>query len=123
MKTILIADDEFDLTGTLRAILEGEGYAVEVCSDGRSTLERLRAHKPDLLVMDVMMPLMSGYEVLKVMKQTSGLDGVPVVLMSAAPARVKPADFRWDEFLRKPFTLEAIVRTVAGLVGEPGGGK
>ena len=119
MKTVLVADDEFDLAGTLRAILEGEGYAVEVCTDGRATLERLRERKPDLLLMDVMMPRMSGYEVLQVMRQTPGLDGIPVVLMSAAPARVPQADFRWDGFLRKPFTLDALLQALAGLMDKP----
>lgn len=122
MKTILIADDEFDLAGTLRAILRGEGYAADVCADGRETLARLKAAAPDLLLMDVMMPLASGYDVLRAMKQTPGLDGVPVVLMSAAPTRVRQADFGWDEFLRKPFTLDAVVRTVARLIGKPGAG-
>ena len=119
MKTVLVADDEFDLAETLRAILAGEGYAAEVCSDGRSTLARLREHKPDLLLMDVMMPLLSGYEVLRALRQDPGLDGIPVVLMSAAPARVKPTDFRWDGFLRKPFTLQALLETVARLIGQP----
>ena len=119
MKTVLIADDEFDLAGTLCAILRGEGYAAEVCSDGCETLDRLKARKPDLLLMDVMMPRMSGYEVLGVMKQTPGLDGIPVVLMSAAPARVRQTDFKWDEFLRKPFTLDAVVQAVARLIGRP----
>jgi CheY-like chemotaxis protein len=54
--------------------------------------------------MDVMMPVMSGYDVLRVMKQTPGLDGIPVVLMSVAPARVRQGDYRWDEFQRTPFT-------------------
>jgi CheY-like chemotaxis protein len=122
MKTVLIADDEFDLAGTLQAILQGEGYAAQVCSDGRETLGQLIAQQPDLLLMDVMMPRMSGYEILKVMKQTPGLDGVPVILMSAAPAWVKQSDFRWDEFLRKPFTLDSVVRVVARLIGKPGAG-
>ncbi|VTR92781.1 response regulator : Uncharacterized protein OS=Cystobacter violaceus Cb vi76 GN=Q664_38145 PE=4 SV=1: Response_reg [Gemmata massiliana] len=119
MKTILIVDDEFDLTGTLQAILRGEGYAAEVCSDGRETLDRIKASRPDLLLMDVMMPRMSGYEVLKAMKRTPGLDGIPVVLMSAAPLRVKPADYTWAAFLLKPFTLDAVLRAVEEQVGKP----
>ncbi len=119
MKTILIADDEFDLSGTLKAILEGEGYAAQVCANGRETLDRLKASKPDLLLMDVMMPRMSGYEVLKVMRQTAGLDAIPVVLMSAAPLRVKSADCRWEGFLLKPFTLDAVLQAIGDLVGKP----
>lgn len=118
MKTILIADDEFDLTSTLKAILEGEGYATEVCSDGREALDRLKANAPDLLLMDVMMPRMSGYEVLKVIRETPLLNAVPVVLMSAAPLRVKAADCRWEAFLLKPFTLGAVLRAVGDIIGK-----
>lgn len=117
MKTVLVADDEFDLAGTLQAILKGEGYATETCADGRTALELLRSHKPDLILMDVMMPLMSGYDVLKVMKKTPSLEGIKVILMSAAPTRVAPQEFRWDVFLRKPFTLNAVVDTVVQLIG------
>jgi CheY-like chemotaxis protein len=119
MKAVLVADDEFDLAETLQAILQGEGYSTDTCSDGRSTLEAIKQKRPDLLLMDVMMPLMSGYEVLKVMKQTPGMDSIPVVLMSAAATRLNPADFRWDGFLKKPFTLDTILKTVEGLIGSP----
>lgn len=121
MKTILIADDEFDLTGTLKAILQGEGYEAVVCADGREALARLGECKPDLLLMDVMMPRMSGYEVLKAMKRTPGLEGIPVVLMSAAPLGVKTADCRAEAFLLKPFTLDAVLRAVGQLIGKPAG--
>ena len=78
MKTILVIDDEFDLASTLRAILEGDGYRVETCSNGREALERLRGGpRPDLVLTDVMMPLVSGFEVLHTMRQTDGLKEVP----------------------------------------------
>lgn len=118
-KTILVVDDEFDLVGTLRSILEGEGYATESCTDGRATLSRLDAHRPDLLLMDVMLPLLSGLEVLRTMKATPGLDGIPVVLMSAVHPGVKRQEYRWDAFLRKPFGLEDLLRTVRALAGPP----
>jgi CheY-like chemotaxis protein len=121
MKTILVVDDEFDLAGTLRAILEGEGYGAECCSNGRTALERLGAFKPDLLLMDVMLPFLSGLEVLRTMKETPGLDGIPVVLMSSAAPGVKQRDYRWDAFLRKPFGLEELLRTVREFAGPPGG--
>lgn len=120
MKTIFVVDDEFDLTGTLRSILEGEGYSTESCSNGRVALDRLRTLKPDLLLMDVMLPLLSGLEVLRTMKETPGLEGIPVILMSSVPPGVNQKDYRWDAFLRKPFGLEDLLRTVRKFVGDPG---
>jgi CheY-like chemotaxis protein len=119
MKTILVVDDEFDLVGTLRAILEGEGYRAEGCSNGRAALDRLKADKPDMLLIDVMLPFVSGLEVLRVMKATPGLDGIPVVLMSSVPPGVKQKDYRWDAFLRKPFGLQDLIRVVREYAGEP----
>ena len=119
MKLVLVVDDEFDLSNTLRAILEGEGYHVETSADGRDALERLKASPPDLVLMDVMMPLLSGLEVLQVMRRTPGLDGVPVILMSVITPSVKRSDYEWQAFLKKPFTLQSLVKTVHQLIGEP----
>ena len=118
MKTVLVVDDEFDLSSTLQAVLQGEGYHTETCADGHEALERLKAHRPDLVLMDVMMPLVSGFEVLKVMKQTPGLDGIPVVLMSSVQPGVRRHDYPWQAFLRKPFTLEALLKTVQQMIGK-----
>jgi CheY-like chemotaxis protein len=120
MKTVLVADDEFDLTRTLRAILEGEGYRVETCDDGRQVLESLQGPKPDLVLLDVMMPALSGLDVLRHLKQTPGLDGIPVVLMSSVPPKVRREDYRWDAFLRKPFTIEALLEVVRARSGGAG---
>ncbi len=119
MKTILVADDEFDLARTLEAILEGEGYRVETCGNGRQVLECLKGHAADLVLLDVMMPAMSGLEVLRAMRAAPELDSVPVVLMSAVLPKVSREDYRWDVFLRKPFSIEALMKTVEGLIGKP----
>jgi CheY-like chemotaxis protein len=106
MKTILVVDDEFDMTGTLRAILEGEGYRVETCADGREALDRVSVARPDLIIMDVMMPVLSGFEVLLAMRRTSGLETIPVILMSSVMLGVKRDEYRWQAYLRKPFRLD-----------------
>jgi DNA-binding response OmpR family regulator len=120
MKTILVVDDEFDLTGTLRAILESEGYRADTCSNGKEALEHLRNATPDLVFMDVMMPVLSGFEVLQEMRRTDELERVPVVLMSAVAPGVKQSDFGWQAFLRKPFSLQTLVAMVEGLIGKAG---
>lgn len=120
MKTVFVVDDEFDLTATLRAILEGEGYRAETCANGKEALRRLEAGPPDLVIMDVMMPLLSGLEVLRAMRLLPGLASVPVVLMSCAPPAVRQEDYGWQALLRKPFTLPALLATVEGLIGKAG---
>ena|SRR5579883_707045 len=117
MKTILVADDEFDLTGTLRAILEGEGYRVETCSNGREALEHMRAAAPDLVFLDVMMPVLGGVEALKAMRQVPALEAVPVVLMHAVPQTLPP-DLPYQAFLRKPFSLDDLLATVERQFGK-----
>lgn len=118
MKTVLVADDEFDLARTLQAILEGEGYRVETFGNGREIMARLQQQKPALVLLDVMMPAMSGLEVLREMKSAPALGDIPVVLMSAAPPTVRRGDYSWDTFLRKPFTIEALIDVVERLIGK-----
>lgn len=119
MKTVLVVEDEYDLLATLRAILEEEGYATQTCSDGREALERLRAQRPDLLLMDRMLPRLSGDDVARIIAEEPAFDGIPIVLMSAAP----PGDGRptghGRAFLRKPFSLATLLGTVRAMIGAP----
>lgn len=122
MKTVLVVDDEFDLTSTLKAILEHRGYRAETCSSGREALECLRHHRPDLVLLDVMIPLGSGYEVLDRLREIPDLIETPVVLMNS----VSPPDSRpvqWEAFLKKPLSIPTLLETVQGLIGQPGPGN
>ena len=118
MKTILVVEDEFDLSGTLRAILEGEGYRVMTCPNGKEALERMQTARPDLVLMDVMMPMLSGLDVLRTIRRMAGLEAIPVVLMSSAFPGGKPEESSWQAFLRKPFSLSALVGTIERLIGK-----
>jgi CheY-like chemotaxis protein len=117
MKTILVVDDEFDLSCTLRSLLEDEGYRVAVCANGRDALDCIREARPDLVLMDVMIPLLSGFEVLAAMRRAPELAEMPVILMSAIPPGVRREDYGWQAFLQKPFSLNALLRTVNHLIG------
>ena len=115
MKHIMVVDDEFDLASTVRAILQGEGFHVETCTDGKEALNLLQTPgvtKPDLVLMDVMIPRVSGLEVLRAMRVEPSLSGIPVILMSVVVPTVDRSEYRWQAFLRKPFTLRALVKTV-----------
>jgi CheY-like chemotaxis protein len=119
MKTVLVVDDEYDLLTTLIAILEGEGYATQACSDGREVLERIRSARPDLLLMDVMLPRLSGMEVARIIDGQPDLEGIPVVLMSSVPRGKDHRPEYCKAFLQKPFSLSTLLETVADLIGRP----
>jgi CheY-like chemotaxis protein len=119
MKTVLVVDDEFDLLATLVAILEGEGYTTQACSDGREVLNRLGSARLDLLLMDVMLPRVSGEEVARIISGRPELEGLPVVLMSSVPTRKDRRPENCRAFLQKPFSLSTLLATVEDLIGPP----
>ncbi len=119
MKTVLVVDDEYDLRTTLTAILEGEGYTTQACSDGREALERLRSARPDLLLMDVMLPRVSGADVARIIDGQPEFEGIPVVLMTSVPTRREHRPGPCRAFLQKPFSLSTLLETVEHLIGRP----
>jgi CheY-like chemotaxis protein len=108
---IVVVDDELDILYAVRGILEDEGYEVVACGSGRDALAAISAAPPSLILLDVMMPYMSGYEVLDTLKEMPGMDGVPVVMMSAVEPKDKEGP-KWKAFLRKPFNLDKLLSTV-----------
>ena len=120
MKTILIVDDEFDLTSTLKAILEARGYRVSSCADGREARECIARERPDLLLLDVMIPLGNGYDLLSWLRGSGDLADTSVVLMnSVAPPADRPVN--WQGFLMKPLAIEPLFETIERLIGPAGG--
>ena len=97
--TVLIADDEPAIVDLLTHFLEDEGYEVRRASDGMSALEIVRQNRPNLIIADVMMPRMNGYELLDEL-DTDGAN-VPVILMSAAVVSRRDG----VSFIAKPFDL------------------
>ena len=118
MKTVLVVDDEPVLRILVREILQDEGYAVIDAADGRSMLEVLEGVHPDLVLMDVMMPGVDGWEAYQILRSRADLPDLPVVMMSAAvlPSKLDPSI---TAFLRKPFDLAELLELVARLIGPP----
>ena len=112
MSTILVIEDELEIAEAVRAILEDEGLNVKVCSTGTEAVDYLKRNAPDLVLSDVMMPGLSGYDVLAWAREDSRLANVPFVLMSAAGPSMKQTATGWSFFLKKPFTLERLLETV-----------
>jgi CheY-like chemotaxis protein len=112
MNRILIVDDEQDILATLQIILEMEGYAVDTASTGQQALEKISAIEPDLVLSDVMMPVMNGIELLKRLKAHPEHRAIPVVIASAGS--IDPEALRGcDAFLKKPVDLDVLMQTIA----------
>ena len=121
MPTILVADDEPMILDLVVEVLRLEGYATLAARDGLEALELLARGRPDLVLMDVMMPGLDGRAVVRRMRERPELDGVPVILMSAARP-VDPAALG-VAFLPKPFDLDRLLGAVSAAVGGPRGAR
>lgn len=84
MKTILVVDDEFDILTVWRLLLERHGYTVLTASNGVAALEQIRKTRPDIIVSDCMMPIMSGQQLCAVLNADADLRDIPILLCSAA---------------------------------------
>ena len=97
-KTIMVVDDNPDALFIVKAILEGIGYGVQTVDNGPEVFSRLEEQKPDLIILDIMMPQMNGLEVLERLKGTAETSSIPVILLTV---KVQ------DEFVREGYRLGA----------------
>lgn len=115
---IMVVDDEWAIRGLIVAVLEDEGYRAVGVSSGTRALRLLPIERPDLVLIDIMMPEMDGRDTVRHMRADRRLASIPIVMMSAAyTAGQVPADIR--AFLAKPFDLDLLLETVgAALLDE-----
>jgi CheY-like chemotaxis protein len=109
-KYILVVDDLADNLFLLKTILEAEGYTVDVAADGFTALEKVAQVPPELMLLDVMMPDMTGYEVLRRIRQNDRLAAIPIVLITAYDEVTEAGDA--DGFLRKPIDFDELLNRV-----------
>ncbi|HET7428728.1 MAG TPA: response regulator transcription factor [Gaiellales bacterium] len=124
---VLVVDDEDSITQLVSTVLRYEGFEVQCAADGRSAVKQARAFRPDLVVLDVMLPDWDGFEVYR---RLSSEAPVPVLFLTArdAPAdRVHGLTLGADDYVGKPFSLEELVARVRAVLrrtrGEPAGGS
>ena len=121
MSCVLVVEDERNLALGLRANLEYEGYSVVVAESGEQALETARTRRPDLVILDLMLPGMDGYQVLGALREM-GLD-VPVLILSARAEEIdKVRGFRAgaDDYVTKPFGVLELVLRVQALLRRSG---
>ncbi|MBD2461883.1 response regulator [Oscillatoria sp. FACHB-1407] len=115
---ILVVDDLPDNCFLLQTILEDEGYEVEIADNGHTALERIVSHPPDLVLLDVMMPEMSGFEVTRRIRQNSSLPFIPILLVTgfSEPTPADGFDAGADGFIRKPVDFEDLLIRIRSIL-------
>lgn len=114
-KKVLIVDDEPNLTRSMTFILRKEGYDVEVAVNGEEAIEKARKTKPQLMLLDVMMPKKNGYEVCQDIREDPQLKSMHIIMLTAKGQEVdreKGMSMGADEFITKPFSPGLIVERV-----------
>jgi CheY-like chemotaxis protein len=115
MRTVLVVDDEYDIAEVVGSVLSSRGYEVAVAPNGRLALAAIESRRPDVILLDVMMPVMTGIELLRTLKATDKHRAIPVLMMSAVnDGELSSADESLAAgYLRKPFTFDALMAALA----------
>ena len=125
MPRILAVDDEPNIVRLIQVNLERHGYQVETANNGVQALEKIRANRPDLVVSDVMMPEMDGFELLSTIKRDPALEDLPIIMLTAKTQdkNVMEGYSRGaDMYLTKPFNPAELLAFVKRILQSSSGG-
>lgn len=120
-RKIILAEDEPQIARLIEFKLKKEGYEVTWKENGEEALKAIRADKPDLILLDVMMPVMDGYEVLRRLKEDENLKSIPVVMLTARAQEkdvVKGIDMGAEDYITKPFHPAELLARVKRILGK-----
>ena len=121
-KKIVLAEDEPQIARLIEFKLNKEGYSVIWKENGEEALKAIKEHKPDLILLDIMMPVMGGYEVLRRLKEDENLKSVPVIMLTARAQEkdvVKGIDMGAEDYITKPFHPAELLARVKRILGKP----
>jgi two-component system, cell cycle response regulator DivK len=120
-KCILVVEDQEDLRGVLRDLLTGSGYAVAEAADGQAGVEITRSERPDLVLMDIQLPVMNGYEAIRQIKADANLNATPVIAVSSYAMKGDEEKARaagCDHYVTKPYSPVQLLRIIRGFLGD-----
>ncbi|RPI98566.1 MAG: response regulator [Chloroflexi bacterium] len=117
--SILIVDDDMTIRNLYRMVLQNAGYVVDEVTNGAEALKFLISHTPDVIIMDMLMPLLGGEAVIRRIRQMPALQDVKIVVVTAYPRFVKSAEFpQADRFLVKPVQADEFLDTIQAVLSQ-----
>jgi len=119
---ILVVDDEVYIVHILDFSLRMEGYEVLTALDGEQALEKVKSERPDLIVLDIMMPKLDGYDTCKRLKASPDTRDIPVILLSAKGRNVDQRmgfEAGADDYITKPFSPRKLVEKINSILAQP----
>lgn len=116
---VLVVEDDLDLLGLVEMVLQDAGHRVRTASDGRRALERVAEEMPRLILLDMRMPIMSGWEFAREFRARYGRACPIVVVTAAENAQLRAAEIEAEGWLSKPFELDDVLRMVSRFVAGP----
>jgi DNA-binding response OmpR family regulator len=120
-KKILVIDDEPELSKAIAIRLKASGYDVITAQDGVEGLEKAKSSKPDLIVLDILMPKMDGYEVCRLLKFDEKYKSIPIIMLTAKAQDIDRAIGKKvgaDDYLTKPFETQDLIGKIKKYLGE-----
>ena len=120
-KRILVVDDQEDLRGVLRDLLAGSGYTVVEAADGEAGVAKAKSDRPDLILMDIQMPVIGGYEATRLIKVDPDLKAIPIVAVSSFAMKGDEEKARaagCDHYVTKPYSPMHLLRLIRGFLGD-----
>jgi DNA-binding response OmpR family regulator len=124
-KRILIVDDEEDILSVLKFRLEANDYEVLTASDGQEGLNKARSEKPDLIILDLMLPKIDGYKVCRMLKFDENYKAIPIVIFTAKDQKKDEdlgKEMGADAYVTKPFEAEVLLEKIRELLKKTQGG-
>lgn len=121
MATILVVDDEPNIVLSLEFLMEQAGYSVTTAADGEQALSCVESTLPDLILLDISLPGISGFDVLEQLRAKASTHDLPIIMLTAHGREVereKGMAMGADDYITKPFSTQALVEKVRQLLGE-----
>ncbi|MCB0011051.1 MAG: response regulator transcription factor [Anaerolineales bacterium] len=109
---ILIVEDDFDIANMLQIYFAGQGYQVEVANRGNAALDMTRRQLPDLVILDIMLPDMDGYEICRVLRTTTRTSHIPIIFLTQKDERgdrIEGLELGADDYITKPFNVDVLL--------------
>lgn len=123
MAKILVVEDEYDIRELLQNYLENEGYQVVTAFNGEQAVEAFRSSNVDLILLDILLPCLNGYEVCKAVREESDIPIIMLTALDSEEDQLKGFDLRIDDYIPKPFSMPVLLRKIDAVLRRTIGGS